>query len=112
MNPGMNIFVDEENPESVQTVNVPVSFDLKQNYPNPFNPSTTIEYSVPQNTFVTLKVYDISGKEIAALVNNQLAAGNYSVNFNADVYHLSSGIYFYKLSAGNEVAMKKFVLIK
>jgi predicted acyl esterase len=112
MNPDMNIFVDEENPESVQADNVPVSFDLKQNYPNPFNPSTTIEYSVPQNTFVTLKVYDISGKEIASLINTQSAAGNYSVNFNADAYHLSSGIYFYKLSAGNEIAMKKFVLIK
>ena len=109
--PGMNIFEDE-NPLSIQTDNVPVSFDLKQNYPNPFNPSTTIEYSVPKNSFVTLKVYDITGKEVATLVNSEMTAGSYSANFNADVFHLSSGIYFYKLTAGNEVAVKKLLLIK
>jgi hypothetical protein len=92
--------------------NVPLEYKLGQNYPNPFNPSTTIEYSVPQNSFVTLKVYDISGKEVATLVNTETSAGNYSLNFNADVYHLSSGIYFYKLTAGNEVAVKKLLLIK
>jgi hypothetical protein len=107
----MNIF-EEDNTELVQTDNVPASFDLKQNYPNPFNPSTTIEYSVPQNSFVTLKLYDISGKEVATLVNTEISAGNYSLNFNADAYHLSSGIYFYKLTAGNEVAVKKLMLIK
>ena len=111
LNPGMSIF-EEDNTELVQTDNVPVSFDLKQNYPNPFNPSTTIEYSVPQNSFVTLKVYDISGKEVATLVSTEISAGNYSLNFNADAYHLSSGIYFYKLTAGNEVAVKKLMLIK
>ncbi len=112
MNPGMNIFVDEENPESIQSGNVPLSFDLKQNYPNPFNPITTIEYSVPQNSFVSLKVYDVAGKEVATLVNTQVSAGNYSVNFNADSYRLSSGIYFYKLTAGDQVSVKKLILIK
>jgi predicted acyl esterase len=92
--------------------NVPLEYKLGQNYPNPFNPSTTIEYSVPRNSFVTLKVYDITGKEVATLVNTETSAGNYSLNFNADVYHLSSGIYFYKLTAGNEVAVKKLLLIK
>ena len=113
MGPVANIFVDE-NPElsADENSNLPVTFNLKQNFPNPFNPVTSIEYSVPQNSYVTLKVYDISGKEIASLVNSQTSAGNYSVNFNADVYHLSSGIYFYKLTAGNEVAVKKLMLIK
>ena len=113
LNPGINIFADEENAESVQTENsVPVTFNLNQNYPNPFNPTTTIEYSVPQNSFVSLKVYDIAGKEVATLVNTQVSAGNYSVNFNADLYRLSSGIYFYKLTAGNQVSVKKLVLLK
>ncbi len=106
-----NFFADE-NTESVQTDNIPVSFNLNQNYPNPFNPTTTIEYSVPQNSFVSLKVYDISGKEVATLVNTQVSKGNYSVNFNADLYRLSSGIYFYKLTAGNQVTVKKLMLIK
>ena len=92
--------------------NTPVSFNLKQNYPNPFNPSTVIEFSVPNNEFVTLKVYDLTGREIASLVNEQKASGNYSINFNADAFHLSSGIYFYKLTAGNNVSVKKLTLIK
>jgi len=108
---GMKIFEDE-NSEPVQADNIPFNFDLKQNYPNPFNPSTTIEYAVPENSFVTLKIYNVSGKEVASLVNSQLSAGNYSVLLNADLYHLSSGIYFYKLTAGNQVAVKKLMLIK
>ena len=112
LNSGINVFADE-NPELVSNDNNnPVTFNLNQNYPNPFNPSTTIKYSVPKNTFVTLKVYDICGKEIAALVNSQISAGSYSVIFNSNAYNLSSGIYFYKLTAGNEIAIKKLMLIK
>jgi len=91
---------------------IPKEYSLSQNYPNPFNPSTVINYSIPQNSLVTLKVYDMSGKEVAVLVNGQTAPGNYSVNFNANAYNLSSGIYFYKIVAGNFVNVKKLVLIK
>ena len=91
---------------------IPKEYSLSQNYPNPFNPSTVINYSIPQNSLVTLKVYDMAGKEIATLVNTQAVPGNYSVNFNANNYGLSSGIYFYKLVAGNFVNVKKLVLIK
>jgi hypothetical protein len=112
LNQGINIFADES-PESVSNdYNTPITFSLNQNYPNPFNPSTTIKYSVPNNTYVTLKVYDICGKEVAALVNSQKSTGNYSVIFNTNVYNLSSGIYFYKLTAGNKVAIKKLIFIK
>ncbi len=97
--PGAKFFIDDEYTESIpDDNNTPVTFSLKQNYPNPFNPSTTIEFSVPQNSFVALKVYDVAGKEVASLANTQESTGIYSINFNSDLYHLSSGIYFYKLS--------------
>ncbi|RJP61180.1 MAG: T9SS C-terminal target domain-containing protein [Ignavibacteriales bacterium] len=86
------------------------SFELKQNYPNPFNPSTVISYSIPQNAFVTLKVYNILGNEVSTLVNEQKAAGNYSVTFNAS--QLSTGIYFYTLQSGNYSETKKLILMK
>ena len=88
----------------------PTEFKLSQNYPNPFNPTSKIEYSIPQTAFVTLKVYDILGKEIATLVNEEKLAGNYEVNFNGN--RLSSGIYFYKIQAGGYSSMKKMVLLK
>jgi hypothetical protein len=86
------------------------SYELKQNYPNPFNPNTTIGYRIPQNNLVTLKVYNILGKEIATLVNQQQTAGTYNYNFNAG--NLTSGIYIYKLQAGNFSSIKKFTLLK
>lgn len=88
----------------------PDKFELSQNYPNPFNPSTTIKYSVPVSEFVTLKVYDVLGNQVAALVNEQNAAGSYEVEFNAA--ELSSGTYFYKLQAGNKVETRKMMLLK
>jgi predicted acyl esterase len=91
---------------------IPSEYNLSQNYPNPFNPVTKIDYSIPQNSYVTLKVYDMSGKEVAALVNSVISPGFYSVNFNSVTYGLASGIYFYKLTAGNYVNVKKLVLIK
>lgn len=83
---------------------------LMQNYPNPFNPATTISYSIPTNGFVTLKVYDILGKEVAELVNEAKEAGNYSVTFNAS--ELPSGIYFYTITSRNFKATKKLILLK
>ena len=89
---------------------LPDNFILEQNFPNPFNPSTTIRYSIPTSDFVTLKVYDVLGNEVATLVNEEKPAGSYEVNFNAS--QLSSGIYFYKLQAGSFVETKKMILLR
>ena len=88
----------------------PLSFTLKQNYPNPFNPTTNIEFSIPVSGFVSLKIYDISGKQVGHLVNNILREGSYSANFNAS--NLSSGIYFYTLKTDGFVETKKMLLVK
>lgn len=88
----------------------PVSYNLNQNYPNPFNPSTTIKYQVAKQSNVTLRVYDILGREIATLVNEEKPAGSYSVNFIASAF--SSGIYFYQIKAGSYTAVKKMILLK
>lgn len=86
------------------------NYSLSQNYPNPFNPSTKISFSIPKSDYVTLKVYDIMGKEVATLVNRQMNMGSYNVDFNA--VNLSSGIYFYKLISGSFTEVKKMTLIK
>ncbi len=95
----------------------PTGFSLEQNYPNPFNPATTIKYEIPASpnlpkgeASVQLRVYDILGKQVATLVNNNQQPGNYEVNFNAS--NLSSGVYFYKLTAGSFVQTKKMILTK
>jgi len=85
-------------------------FHLFQNYPNPFNPETKISYSIPVEEFVTIKVYDILGREVATLVNKKESAGTHEFNFNASA--LSSGTYIYKMQAGNFIATKKLILIK
>jgi Secretion system C-terminal sorting domain len=90
--------------------NMPGGFLLNQNYPNPFNPTTTIKYSVPFNSLVAIKVYDILGREVETLVNEEKAPGNYSVEFNAS--KLSSGVYFYRMQAGNFISTKKLILMK
>ncbi len=89
---------------------IPKEFDLKQNYPNPFNPSTTIEYTIPENSRVTLKIYDILGKEVATLVDKDQNSGSYIVVWDAQ--SLSSGIYFYRITAGNYTDTKRMVLKK
>lgn len=89
---------------------IPVKFALEQNYPNPFNPTTTINYSIPVNGFVTMKVFNILGQEVMTLVNAEHAPGNYQVTFNANA--LSSGVYFYKIEAGSFTAIKKMMLLK
>nr|MCU0406331.1 T9SS type A sorting domain-containing protein [Ignavibacteriaceae bacterium] len=85
-------------------------FGLEQNYPNPFNPSTTIKYSISENGFVKLSVYNLLGEEVTTLVNNEQKAGRYEVNFNAK--ELSSGIYMYRLESNNFLSIKKMILIK
>lgn len=89
---------------------IPVKFNLNQNYPNPFNPTTTISFDLPDNNFVSLKVYNSIGKEISTLISKSLNAGSYKVTFDAS--KLSSGIYFYRLTSGNFNSVKKMILIK
>lgn len=89
---------------------VPDKFELKQNYPNPFNPVTNISFNISTSGFISLKIYDITGKEVANLLNQNLQAGEYS--FNWDAVNFSSGIYFYKLTAGNFSEVKKMTLLK
>ncbi len=89
---------------------LPRDFSLAQNYPNPFNPSTTIKYSVVENAKVSLKVYDILGKEVATLINETQAPGTYEFDFNAS--NLASGMYIYTLRAGDFVSSKKMMLLK
>jgi hypothetical protein len=89
---------------------IPSEYSLNQNYPNPFNPTTVINYQLPTNGFMSLKVYDVLGKEVATLVNEYKEAGYYEASFDAS--RLSSGVYFYKLQAGNFVMTKKMLLAK
>jgi hypothetical protein len=91
-------------------IGIPAGYNLSQNYPNPFNPATSINYDLPAEGKVSLKIFDISGKEIMTLVNEVKTAGYYSVNFNASA--LSSGVYFYTISANNFVQTKKMILVK
>jgi hypothetical protein len=85
-------------------------YELKQNYPNPFNPTTNIEYSIPEPSFVNLSIYDINGKLIETAINQQQSSGKYLISFNFANY--SSGVYFYKLTAADFSEIKKMVLIK
>lgn len=103
----VTVAVDEEN-------NQPIKFGLEQNYPNPFNPETTIKYSIEANQNVKLKVYDVLGNEIATLVDENQSAGEHVVNFNPKSLNISlgSGVYFYKLNAGNNTVTKKMILVK
>jgi hypothetical protein len=93
-------------------VGTPSSFELSQNYPNPFNPTTSIKFQIPQSSIVSLKIYNILGKEVAVLVNEFKEAGNYQINFDAGTKGLTSGVYFYKLNAGNLSSTKKLILLK
>jgi hypothetical protein len=88
----------------------PSTFSLSQNYPNPFNPSTIINYQLPINSFVTLKVYDVLGNEVETLIDEEKSAGEYEIEFRAS--ELGSGVYFYTLRAGEFVQCKKMLLLK
>lgn len=131
------VFSQSKESTKIQQLEIPTSFELYQNYPNPFNPTTTIKYSIPSvilrqamsadrqakddnvtlslskgDNLVTLKVYDILGREVATLVNEYQKPGTYSIEFRAHSYKLSSGVYFYKLQAGNNIQIKRMLLLK
>jgi len=88
----------------------PEGYSLSQNYPNPFNPTTKISYGIPKEGFVTLKIYDILGKEVMTLVNGNMQAGYYDAEFSGN--NLASGLYFYKLESGSFKETKRMLLIK
>ncbi len=103
------------NPNGVENAELPSRFDLYQNYPNPFNPTTTIKYAIPKNVNVTLKIYDLLGREIKTLVNEVQSPGVYSVKWNGDNAagaKVATGIYFYRIKAGNFVKVHKMLLLK
>jgi hypothetical protein len=97
---------------SVERMNnlVPSKIVLEQNYPNPFNPSTFIPFSVPSEAFVSLKVFDLNGREVANIINENISAGYYRVHWEAQ--HLPSGIYFCRLQSGNYLQTKKLCLLR
>ncbi len=91
---------------------VPTVFALRQNYPNPFNPSTTISFDIPSDCNISLKVYDILGREVSTIADGYFTAGSYPVIFDASRLSLASGVYFYRLVAGGNMALKKMVLLR
>jgi hypothetical protein len=100
------------NPFGIKNISseIPKEFSLFQNYPNPFNPSTTLQFAIPKTSFVKLNVYDVLGREIATLVDEQLKPGTYEVDF--DGTNLTSGVYYYRLTSDDYVETKKMVLTK
>jgi hypothetical protein len=92
------------------TEEIPFVYSLTQNYPNPFNPSTTIEFALPKSAFVTLKIYNLLGEEVATLIAEQRAAGIHK--FNWDARGLASGVYLYRLEAGDFMQTKKLILMR
>jgi len=108
---GMSGVIVVQNPVGVDDEELLANqFELKQNYPNPFNPSTRINFSVPDASFIILKVYDILGNEVAVLVNEEKQAGNYQIDFDAS--ELTGGVYFYQLTTNSFVDTKKMILMK
>jgi len=97
---------------SVEQTNSLPDFELKQNYPNPFNSSTNIKYIISKNSFVTITLYDLMGREITTLVNEEKEKGVYEFEFDASKYGLSSGVYFYQMKAGDYTSIKKMVYLK
>lgn len=87
-----------------------LDFELAQNYPNPFNPRTTIGYQIPERAFIIIKIYDVLGNEITTLVNEEKIAGSYEIEFDGS--SLPSGIYYYRITAGDFSQTNKMVLIK
>jgi len=96
--------------EIVLDNNEAITYKLSNNYPNPFNPSTRINYSIPKQSYVTLKVFDVLGREVATLVNKEQQQGYYDIEFDAS--HLTSGTYIYRIQAGEFVESRKMVLLK
>ncbi|HCY77811.1 MAG TPA: hypothetical protein DHV28_18020 [Ignavibacteriales bacterium] len=109
---GVNVYFDREDwvTDVTSEIQVVEDYSLEQNYPNPFNPSTKIRWQSPVSSHQTLKIYDVLGNEVATLVDEYREAGRYELEFNAS--NLSSGVYIYKLQAGDYVSSKKMILIK
>lgn len=109
---GMIKFVDEIPTGDPNTISnsIPLDYSMSQNYPNPFNPTTKIRYNIPVHSFVSLKVFDVLGKEVLTLVSKEMEPGSYDVEMNAAI--LSSGIYFYQIKAGNFVQTRRMMLLK
>jgi len=103
---GTSVYSEEVN----VVVELPLEYSLEQNYPNPFNPSTTINYTIAEDGFVKLSIYNMLGEEVATIVNTTQKAGKYEVNFNGS--NLSSGVYVYRIEAPNFTAARKFTLMK
>lgn len=109
--PDLGAFEFDPTTEVTQSVNnKPSSFELEQNYPNPFNPATSIKYTIAKKASVKIVVYDLLGREVSTLVNENKEPGNYKINFDGS--KLSSGVYLYVLSAGQTVSSKKMILLK
>ena len=94
----------------VDSMEIPGEFSLSNAYPNPFNPSTTMEYYLPNNTEISIAIYDLQGRQIASLINDVVSAGNHSIVWNADAY--PSGIYFVRMVAGKTANIQKVMLVK
>ncbi len=105
-----NRFVITSNKPGDENDTLPSQYSLKQNYPNPFNPTTQISYALPEASEVRLEVFDMSGRQVATIVNERVSAGTHTANFDAS--HLSSGVYVYRLQAGSVVLTRKLTLIK
>jgi hypothetical protein len=101
-----NTITDINDPKEVSALD----FELNQNYPNPFNPSTTIEFKIAKTGLVSIRVFNLLGKEVATLVNEVKSAGTHYIKFNAE--ELSSGVYFYQLITDNFISAKKFTFMK
>ena len=110
------IFVNAANGQIITSVEktnnrtLPIQFGLRQNYPNPFNPATTIEFTIPQQAYVSLKVFNLIGEEVANLVAKDLFAGNYKIQW--DIRNQSSGVYFYRLETAGFTETKKLVILR
>ena len=114
---GLHLYFETPTGVDQELVEIIKSFQLEQNYPNPFNPITTIQWQLPESGTVTLKIYDVLGREVTILVNEELSAGEHEVNFNASRF--STGVYFYQLKvypanggAGEFIQTKKMILLK
>lgn len=105
-----NFSTGEATSSEIVETGIPQTLELNQNYPNPFNPTTNIEFALPENSQTTLEVFDMLGQRVATLIDQPMSAGTHSINFDAS--YLTSGIYIYRIQAGNSVQTRKLTLIK
>ncbi len=110
--PGLKTELTDEIVSVGEVPKLPNAITLYQNYPNPFNPSTTIKFRIIENEFVSLKIYDLLGNEIATLVEEEKPAGEYNIDFKTYDLQLTSGVYFYRLKAGSFEETKSMILLK